>query len=151
MRAESWKFRCLRAKTEAIRVLRDDKGPGLAGHPVSMSEGEINKKTNNLKTRHRNAKRSKSGQSRNRAARRLRGICFIDPDDEEFKDVMKSARRKLAMPSKLQRDKYRETCRVEEHKTHSPCVVQADEQWRNMGKMEKIPHGSLRKSETKIR
>ena len=28
-------------------------------------------------------------------ARRLRGIYFIDPDDEEFKDIMKNARRKL--------------------------------------------------------
>ena len=49
-------------------------------------------------------------------ARRLRGIYFIDPDDEEFKDIMKNAGRKLeipmpaAMPCKLQRDKYRETC-----------------------------------------
>ena len=48
-------------------------------------------------------------------ARRLRGIYFIDPDVEEFKDVMKKARRKLEIPMpaamlcKLQRDKYRET------------------------------------------
>ena len=30
-------------------------------------------------------------------ARRLRGICFIDPDDEAFKNIMKkkNARRKL--------------------------------------------------------
>ena len=55
-------------------------------------------------------------------ARRLRGIAFIDPDDEAFKDIMKNARGKLeipmpaAMPCKLQHDKYRETCRtVEEH------------------------------------
>ena len=27
-------------------------------------------------------------------ARRLRGLYFIDPDDEEFKDIMKNARRK---------------------------------------------------------
>ena len=42
-------------------------------------------------------------------ARRLRGIDFIDPDDEEFKNIMKNARGKLegsmsaAMPCKLQR------------------------------------------------
>ena len=55
-------------------------------------------------------------------ARRLRFIYVIDPDDEEFKDIKKNARRKLeiplpaAMPCKLQREKYRETCRtVEEH------------------------------------
>ena len=28
-------------------------------------------------------------------ARRLRGIFFIDPDDEEFKHIMKNARKKL--------------------------------------------------------
>ena len=44
---------------------------------------------------------------------------FIDPDDEEIKDIMNNARGKLevplpaAMPCKLQREKYRETCRVE--------------------------------------
>ena len=31
-------------------------------------------------------------------ARRLRGIYFIDPDDEEFKDIMYNARRKLEIP-----------------------------------------------------
>ena len=57
-------------------------------------------------------------------ARSLRGVYFIDPDDEEFKDIMKNARRKLeipmpaVIPCKLQRDKYREICRtVEKHKT----------------------------------
>ena len=31
-------------------------------------------------------------------ARRLRGICFIDSDDEEYKDTLKHARRKLEVP-----------------------------------------------------
>ena len=31
-------------------------------------------------------------------ARQLRGIFFIDPDDEEFKHTMKNARRKLEIP-----------------------------------------------------
>ena len=31
-------------------------------------------------------------------ARRIRGIYFIDPEDEEFKDIMKNARRKLEIP-----------------------------------------------------
>ena len=31
-------------------------------------------------------------------ARRLRGIHFFVPDDEEFKDIMKNARRKLEIP-----------------------------------------------------
>ena len=36
-----------------------------------------------------------------------------------------------ATPCKLQRDKYRETCRtVEEHKTKYACIVEADESMR---------------------
>ena len=31
-------------------------------------------------------------------AKRLRGIYFIDPDDEEFRDIMKNARRNLEIP-----------------------------------------------------
>ena len=47
-------------------------------------------------------------------ATRLRGIYLIDPDDEEFKDIMKNARRMLEVPMpaamlyKVQRGKYRE-------------------------------------------
>ena len=80
-------------------------------------------------------------------ARGLRGIYFIDLDDEEFKDIMKNDRRKLeipmpaAMPCKLQRDNYRETCRtVEQHKTKYACIVEADESMRE--RME----GSLHKN-----
>ena len=67
-------------------------------------------------------------------ARRLRSIYFIDPDEEEFKDIMKKARRKLEVPMpaamlcKIQREKYRETCRVEKNcKTQYDCIVEADE------------------------
>ena len=31
-------------------------------------------------------------------ARRLRGIYFIDPEDKEFKDTIKNARKKLETP-----------------------------------------------------
>ena len=31
-------------------------------------------------------------------ARQLRGIHFIDPEDEEFKDTMRNTRRKLEIP-----------------------------------------------------
>ena len=40
-------------------------------------------------------------------ARKLRGIYFIDPEDKEFKEIIKNARKKLetsvapAMPSKI--------------------------------------------------
>ena len=37
---------------------------------------------------HRNAIKKQSG----------RGIYSIDPDDEEFKDILKNARRKLEIP-----------------------------------------------------
>ena len=79
-------------------------------------------------------------------ARRLRGIYFNDPDDEEFTDIMMNARRKLeipmpaAMPCKFQRGKYRETCRTEEHKTKYACIVEAEEP------MRKRMEGPLRKN-----
>ena len=67
-------------------------------------------------------------------ARSLRGIFFVDPDDEEFKRFMKNARRKLeipmpaAMPCRLQHNKHRETCRtVGQHKTKYACIVEADD------------------------
>ena len=49
-------------------------------------------------------------------ARQLRGIFFIEPDDEEFKHTMKNARRKLeipmpaAMPCKTPTNCRGETC-----------------------------------------
>ena len=77
--------------------------------------------------------------------RRLRCTYFIDPGDEEFKEIMKNARRKLeipmpaAMPCKLQREKYMETCRaIGGHKTKYTCIVEADESMRI--RMEGAPH-----------
>ena len=70
-------------------------------------------------------------------ARQLRGIYFIDPAGEEFKDIMKNARGKLevpvpgAVPRKTRREKYRETCSVEKKcKTKYASVVEADESTR---------------------
>ena len=75
----------------------------------------------------------------------LRGIYFIDPADEEFKDIMKNARSKLevpmlaAMPCKTRREKYRETCSVEKKcMTKYDCLVEADESTRK--RMEGSPH-----------
>ena len=57
-------------------------------------------------------------------ARRLRGIFFIEPDDEELKRTMKIARRKLempmpaAMPCKTPINGRGEACRsIGKHKT----------------------------------
>ena len=79
-------------------------------------------------------------------ARKLRGIYFVDPADEEFKNILKNSRRKLevpmpaAMPCKTQREKFRETCSVEKKcKTEYACIVEADESTR------KRVEGSLHK------
>ena len=70
-------------------------------------------------------------------ARRLRGIFFIEPDAEEFKHTMKTARRKLeipmpaAMPGKTPIDGRGETCRsIGKHKNKFACIVEADETMR---------------------
>ena len=81
-------------------------------------------------------------------ARKLRGIYFIDPTDEEFKEIMKNARRKLEVPmpaampceTSLSRSR-REACRtIGGHKTKYACVVEADES------MRKRMEGSLHKN-----
>ena len=70
-------------------------------------------------------------------ARQLRGICFIEPNDEEFKLTMKAARRKLevpmpaAMPCKIPIKSSGETHRnIGKRKTKYACVVDADESTR---------------------
>ena len=70
-------------------------------------------------------------------ARQLRGIFFIEPNDEEFKHTMKNARRKLeipmpaAMPCKTPVNCLGETCRnFGKHKTKYSCIVDADESMR---------------------
>ena len=129
-----------------------------------MVREETDKKTNDFQTRHsvaRDLERDVSDASKRKGkqkwvidkpkldiARKLRGVVyFIDPDDGEFKDIMKNACRKLeipmpvAKPCKLQRDNYRESCRtVEEHKTKYACIVEADESTR------KRMEGSLHKN-----
>ena len=69
--------------------------------------------------------------------RQLRGIFFIETNDEEFKHTMKNARRKLeipkpaAMPCKTPVNCRGETCRnFGKHKTKHACIVDADESMR---------------------
>ena len=78
-------------------------------------------------------------------ARQLRGIFFIEPNDEEFKHTMKNARRKLeitmpaAMPCKAPVNCRGETCRnFGKHKTKYACIVDADESMRI--RLEGLPH-----------
>ena len=70
-------------------------------------------------------------------ARQLRGIFFIEPNDEEFKLTMKASRRKLkipmpaAMPFKIRIKNSGETHRnVGKRKTKYACVVDADDSTR---------------------
>ena len=105
-------------------------------------------------------------------ARRLRGIYFIDHEDEEFKLTMKKAQRKLevpmpaAMPCKTRGREYSCSAR----KTPYACIVGPDESTRkrlegtlhkdhedhiagkgiSWEKLEKIQHDSRRKSEKRM-
>ena len=70
-------------------------------------------------------------------ARKLRGIYFIDPEDKEFKETIKNARKKLetpvapAMPCKIM--KSNENCgsgASNKIKTRLACILEADESTR---------------------
>ena len=71
-------------------------------------------------------------------ARKLRGIYFIDPEDKEFKETIKNARKKLetpmapAMPCKTrQKCKHGETRgKTNEFKSKPACVLEASESTR---------------------
>ena len=78
-------------------------------------------------------------------ARRLRGIFFIDPDDEEFKRTMKNTRRKLeipipvTMPCKTPTNCRGKTCRsIGRRKTKYACIVKADVSFRI--RLEEVPY-----------
>ena len=88
----------------------------------------------------RKRKQNKGGLSRNQKldnARQLRGIFFIEPNDEGFKLTMKAARRKwevpmpAAMPCKRPTKSSGEPHRnIGKRKTKYACVVDADERTR---------------------
>ena len=71
-------------------------------------------------------------------ARRLRGIYFIDPEDMEFKEIIKNARRKLqtpvapAMPCKTcKKNKHGETrSKTDDFKSKFACILEACESTR---------------------
>ena len=69
-------------------------------------------------------------------ARRLRGIFFIDPEDIEFKEIIKNARRTLgipiapAMPCK-KKNRYGETRhKTDDFKSRFGCILEASESTR---------------------
>ena len=64
-------------------------------------------------------------------ARQLRGIFFIEPEDEEFKLTKKAARGKLEMPCKIPIKSSVEPHRnIGKRRTKYACVVDADESTR---------------------
>ena len=76
-------------------------------------------------------------------ARKLRGICFIDPEDTEFKETIKNSRKKLetsvapAMPCRIM--KKCGSGASNKIKTKLACILEADESTRmRMGNS--IPH-----------
>ena len=71
-------------------------------------------------------------------ARKLRGIYFIDPEDKEFKETIKNARKKLetpmalAMPCKTSKNgKHREARgKTNEFRSKLACILEASESTR---------------------
>ena len=71
-------------------------------------------------------------------ARRLRGICFIDAEDMEFKETIKNARRKLetpmvpAMPCMTcKKNNHGETCsKTNDFRSKFACILEASESTR---------------------
>ena len=70
-------------------------------------------------------------------SRKLKGIYFIDPKDEEFMETVKNERKKLeirmeaAMPCKIRKNRHRKTCSPSDiRKTKMACIVEADESTR---------------------
>ena len=77
-------------------------------------------------------------------ARKLRGICFIDPEDKKFKETIKNARKKLetsmapAMPCKIMK-KNCGSGASNKIQTKLACILEANESTRmRMGNS--IPH-----------
>ena len=76
-------------------------------------------------------------------ARKLRGIYFIDPEDTEFKETIKNARKKMetsvapAMPCKIMKNCGSGASNIS--KTKLACILEADESTRmRMGNSELI-------------
>ena len=77
-------------------------------------------------------------------ARKLRGVYFIDPEDKEFKETIKNARKKLetsiapAMPCKIMK-KNCGSVASNKIKTRLACILEADDSTR-MRLGNAIPH-----------
>ena len=128
---------------------------------IYLVQEEIDKKTDDLEARQciaRNVgtfvwciqtkREATNWQSRSQSSKMPEDCVvffFIDHDDEEFKSIMKNARRQWTFPMpaamlcRLHRYPCRRTCcAVGEHKTKYACIVGADESVRI--RMEGAPH-----------
>ena len=79
-------------------------------------------------------------------ARKLRGIYFIDPEDKEFKETIKKARKKLetpmapAMPCKISKNnKNCGNCQSNDVKSKLACILEASESTR-LRMVESLPN-----------
>ena len=121
---------------------KDIHGPGgdLQGNKNLVVLMMCGQKCGSICLMQQRRKQNNDGQSRNQEldnARQLRGIFFVEPNDEEFKLTVKAARRKLevpmpaAMPCKIPIKSSGETHRsIGKRKTKYACVVDADESTR---------------------
>ena len=97
-------------------------------------------------------------------ARRLRGIYFIDPEDMEFKETTKNARKKLATPmapampcktsKKIEKSKNGETrSKTNDFKSKFACILEANES-RRLRMEETLPkyheHHIARRGDTSL-
>ena len=102
-----------------------------------MVRGEINEKAVNIHARSFMARtlaiNGKECQAGGEAKVGLRGIYFIDPEDKEYKETIKNARKKLetsvapAMPCKIMKN-----CgsRSDKNTTKLACILEASESTR---------------------
>ena len=124
---------------------------GKASRRIHVVRGEIDQTASNIKawfncgqkiwrSKSRNSKmKEKQNWASDKPvlenARRLRGICFIEPEDEEFKEILKNARTKLEVPASpavpcksVKSRKYGATrSKNDDHKSKLTCILEAEE------------------------
>ena len=60
-------------------------------------------------------------------ARKLKGVYFIDPEDNEFKEIIKNARKKLEVPAAPAMPCNRTNSKHWVHKSKLACILEAEE------------------------